>query len=424
MYNIREESVGVREVLSLGDVFAEHGGQQLAMEVLRERGDKAMFMRRIGERMKNTDALAAADRALGFDSASDAGGYSLTRALRAAHRAAHGDPAAWEKAGLERDVSNLHTNNSGCVPNGFFVPYSLLMRDFNVGTATQAGNLIGAARGEGALVNDPLRRLAPLVGLGAIVASGLKATLDVPRFASSNTADWLSETGAAVEILETTENADLSPHRVAARMNVSVQADRQSSVVSDGIIGRQLATALWEQAQFGALNGDGTSDSPVGIRNTTGITAVVGGDNGAAPAWAHFVDLEKGPATANSAEYASGFVVNAATRGKLRTTVRGTGLPHIWSDAALPLLGHRAAVTNLLPSNLSKGTANGTCSSVVFSSDWSKILFALYGPGVDILVNPYTDAVAGKIRIVASMHVGVSVLQPGAFSKIDDLITG
>ena len=112
-----------------------------------------------------------------------------------------------------------------------------------------------------------------------------------------------------------------------------------------------------ELVETDALNGDGTSDSPVGVRNTAGITTVVGGVNGVALAYDHLVNLENGPDTGNCPVSAlAGYLVNAKTRKYLRNTERSMSLPEIWTGGDRPLLGYRAGVSNILPGNLEKGS--------------------------------------------------------------------
>lgn len=52
-----------------------------------------------------------------------------------------------------------------------------------------------------------------------------------------------------------------------------------------------------------------------------------------------------------------------------------------WSEEG-PLL-----VSNNVPKNLSKGTSNGICSSLIFSGDWSELLIAQVGE-LDVIVDP------------------------------------
>jgi HK97 family phage major capsid protein len=411
-------TVDTLELLALGEMLPEYDGPRLAMEVMRRHGTKEDLMQRIMERSRSTPLARAADGLLGYDSNRDAAGYSISRAIRAAME------RDWSKAGLERDVSNLGATRSSTVPNGFFLPLGVAARDFNAGTASQAGNLIGAARADDPLTADPLRRISTLASMGATFLSGLSSTLTLPRFASATTAAWKSEIAGATAIIESTAANELTPKRLACTMVVSRQAILQATVALDVSITRHLIAAIMEQLEHGAFNGDGASDSPVGIRSTSGITNIAGGVDGALITYPLLADLENGPSAANAPETQfAGYIVNPATRRYLRTVARGTNLPFIWDNSDLPLLGHRAAITGLLPSNLSKGSSGAVCSSLLYSNDWSSLVIGLYGPGLDILVDRVTLADVGQLRITASLLVGVGTTKPAAFAKMDDAKT-
>ena len=404
------------ELLRMGDLLAHLGGQELALRIAKRGGSTSQFFEAIAARTRDTGPTSSADAALGFDSRRDARTYSICRLIRAQAE------QKWTDAGLELDLSNLATTKSGTVPNGFYVPLGIALRDFNAGTAGEAGNLIGATI-DGARAADPLRKASVLAAMGATILPGLKSTLSIPRFTSSDSAAWKSEVAAAGTINETTARVELTPKRSAVVMVLSRQALLQATPELDQAISRQLTAALIELLEWGAVNGDGSNDAPVGIRNTASVTDVVGGVNGSALAYDHLVDLEYGPGAGNCPDTEfSGYLVNAKTRKRLRQTQRAWGGDEIWAGGERPLLGYRAAVTNNMPSNLEKGSSGAICSSVLFSSDWSQLMVAIYGGGIDLTVDRVTLASSGKIRIVAALHAGVAALVPAAFAKMDDAI--
>ena len=405
------------ELLALGDMYAAYGGQRIALKIANRNGTKADFMREIAEASRTETLATAADRLLGIDSRSDLTGYSITRALKAAMERNH------SLAPVEYRVSDLTVKNSGLVPNGdLFAPLGLLARDFNAGTAAEAGNLMDVKTPYTAgVLNDPLRKVSAIGRLGATILPGVRYTLDVPRFEASGAVGWQAETGTSSTILTTTSNLSLTPKRSSVTMILSRQALLQATPALDAVISRHLVGALMEKAEDGGLNDDGTSNSPLGLRSTPGIGNVVGGTDGALLTYAHLCDLEDKPALANAEETDfSGFIINSKTRRYLRTCAEGSGLPYIWKGNDRPLLGHRAAVSNLLPSNLVKGFSGAVCSSLLYSSDWSQMLFVIYGGGIDLTVDRVTLAAEGKVRIVATIMAGIGSALPGAFSKMDD----
>jgi HK97 family phage major capsid protein len=418
MYPIKDKTTErTLEMLALGEMLPEYNGKKLAMETLRRGGSKQDLMRKISEYARSKPLEHMADNLIGFSAGHDAGGYSISRAIRAAM---HGN---WKEAGLEKDISDLNTTTQS-IPNGFFLPMSIGARAFDAGTSTNAGSLIGAARGS--LTEDPLRRITPLAQLGATFLTGLTTTLSFPRFLSSTQAAWETETAAPTNLIESTNLVELTPKRCSIQMVVTRQSLLQSNVELDAFITRHLISSCMEILNDAAINGDGTSNSPIGLRNTSGIASVVGGVNGAQLTYAHLSSMEYGPGAANSPETQfGGFIVNPATQKWLRTQPMAAGLPFIWGwgNTDSPLLGRTAAVTNLLPNNLVKGTGGGVCSSLVYSNDWSSLIVGIYGPGLDITVDRVTQAGAGNVVISANMYAGAAIIKPSAFSKMDDALT-
>ena len=79
-------------------------------------------------------------------------------------------------------------------------------------------------------------------------------------------------------------------------------------------------------------------------------------------------------------------------------------------------------MTNNVPSNLTKGSSSGVCSSAIFSSDWSMLCLGIFG-GLDMTVDPYSLATTGQIRITLNQYHDWACRQPGAFASSDDLLT-
>ena len=57
------------------------------------------------------------------------------------------------------------------------------------------------------------------------------------------------------------------------------------------------------------------------------------------------------------------------------------------AGAPATLWGRRCEISQQVPSNLTKGSASGTCSAVIYG-DWSSLIVAQWGSPLDILVNP------------------------------------
>lgn len=342
--------------------------------------------------------------------------YSLGNAIRAA---TIGD---WSQAGFERECSEAVAKVMGRSPEGFYIP-SEAFRDFNVGTATEAGNLVTTNLRDDLFV-DVLRNKLVLGQLGVRILSGLSASIDMPRKSTASTIGTVTEIGSATETAPATAKVTLSPKRASAFVEVSKQAIIQSAIALESMIRDDLVMGAAVLIENLAINGNGTSPQYTGLRNTTGIGTVVAGTAGAAPAWSHFVDLESACANANAEpDSLAGYLINTKTRGKAKQTQFATNLPFMWQNGAYPLNGYRVAVSNNVPSNLTKGSSTTVCSSAIFGSDWSNAVLGLFG-APDITVNPYSLDATGQVRITINQFADFGVRQPGAFAKIDDLLAG
>ncbi len=343
--------------------------------------------------------------------------YSFGRALVASIT---GD---WSKAGMELECSRAVEKIMGRAPEGFYIPLDAFKRDFNVGTAAEAGNLV-ATNLRTDLYTDALRNAMVMGKLGVRFLTGLSANLDLPRKTTAGTLGMLTEIGSASETAPVTAKATLSPKRIGAFTEVSKQALIQGAMSLEDMIRDDLVTGAAVLLEYQCINGAGTGAEIKGLRNVTGIGTVVGGPNGLAPAWSHMVDLESKCADANAEpDRVSGYLLNTKLRGKLKQTQFATNLPFIWQNGEQPVNGYRAAVTNNVPANLTKGTSTTVCSSALFSSDWTMATIGLFG-APDVTVDPYSKADTGQVKITLNQFADMQHRQPAALSKIDDLITG
>jgi HK97 family phage major capsid protein len=408
------ESARVRSILDLGDQYSKYLGARDAADAVRNGKSVEQFRDFIMSKMetRHTDTSAAH---IGMTK-TEARRYSLGRALRAA---VLGD---WSDAGLEREASEAVAKIMGRAPEGFYIPLDIYRRDFNVGTSTEAGNLV-ATDLRGDLYVDALRNAMVMAGLGVRILPGLTSNIDIPRKSVASTLGMLTEIGSASETNPNIAKLTLSPKRIGAYVEVSKQAIIQSAMALEPMIRDDLLMGAAILLENQAINGNGTAPNILGLRNTTALSTVAAGTNGATVAWSHFVDLESAVANANAEpDRLAGYLTNTRVRGRSKQVQRGTNLPFIWDNGAQPINGYRAAVTNNVPSNLTKGTSTTVCSATFFSSDWSMAVLGLFG-APDIVVDPYTKSDTGQVKITLNQFADFGVRQPGAFAVMLDQLT-
>lgn len=346
--------------------------------------------------------------------------FSFIRAINAL--ANPSDRKAQEAAAFERECSEAVAGKMGRAAQGLFVPLEVQQRDLTVGTATAGGHTVATNLLAASFI-DLLRARMAVTGLGAQMLTGLTGNIAIPRQTGGATAYWVAESSAPTESAAAFDQVTLSPKTVGAFSDISRKLLLQSSIDVEGFVRNDLATVLALAIDLAAINGSGVSNQPTGVMQTAGIGSVAGGTNGAAPTWAHIVELESDVATANADIGALGYLTNAKVRGKLKTTEQfsGTnGLP-VWQNGATPLNGYKAGVSNQVPSNLTKGTSSGVCSAILFGN-WNDLIIGQWGT-LDLIVDPYTASTSGTVRVVALQDVDVAVRHAESFSAMLDALT-
>jgi HK97 family phage major capsid protein/HK97 family phage prohead protease len=330
----------------------------------------------------------------------------------------------WSQAGIEREAVAAAAKRTGkpVSEGGFFVPYDIFRRDFNVGTASEAGNLV-ATDLRNDLFTDVLRNNLVMASLGIRVLTGLSGNIDIPRKTVASSISNVTEVQAAPETQPTTAKVSLTPRRKSAFVEYSKQAILQSGISIESMLRDDLLQSLAVTIENEAISGSGTAPAMRGIRNTSGVGSVVGGTNGANFAWTHVIGLESAVANANAEpDGTAGYLINTKTRGTAKGTQKATNLQFLWDGGAQPLNDYRVAVSNNVPSNLTKGSSNGVCSSVIFSSMWDMAVLALFD-SPEITIDPYTLAKNGQVVITINQYADFGIRQPAAFAVMDDALT-
>jgi HK97 family phage major capsid protein len=339
------------------------------------------------------------------------------------------DRRAQESAAFEIECSNAaQQQRSDGEMRGYTVPVDVLrpsregsQRDLVVGTSTAGGHTVATDLLAESFI-DLLRNNMALQGLGARMLTDLNGNIAIPRQTGGATAYWVAESGAPTESQQAFDQVAMTPKTVGAYTDISRKLLLQSSIDVEAFVRQDLAVTLALAIDLAGINGSGSSNQPRGVLNTSGIGSVVGGTDGAAPDYADIVGLETAVAVDNAAIGSLGYLTNAAVRGKLKLTEKfsGTNGNPVWEDGN-NLNGYSAAVSNQVPSNLTKGSASGICSAIMFGN-WADLLIGMWG-GLDLMVDPFTSSTSGTVRIVALQDVDVAVRHAESFSAMVDALT-
>ena len=408
---MQNERARVSELLAIGRSYAAHGGIEAAEKVIKEGGSEAQLRAAIMANMQTKPTVTAGEIGMTDKEQRE---FSLLRAMSAAAT------GKWDKAGLEREVSEELEKRHGRAAAGFFVPTDLIARAYSKGNAANGGNVIENDYREDLFIELLRNRLA-VAQLGATVLDGLVGDITIPKHLTGNTVQWVDENGSATESNATFGQMSLKPKTVTANTELSRKFILQSSLSAEQFARSELLKAMMLGIDLAAINGKGTGNEPTGILNTAGIGAVEIGANGGAPEWKHIVALESAIAAANADIGDLAYITNARVRGLLKTKLKADGVSgYIWQDGATPLNGYRCAVSNQIPSNLTKGTSANKCSPLIFGN-WSDLMIAHWGV-LDVIVDPYTKSTAGAVRITTLQDVDIAVRHVESFAAIKDIV--
>ncbi|WP_077393526.1 phage major capsid protein [Comamonas kerstersii] len=402
------------EIAALGKTVA--GGAELAMSAIQRGITVEAFQRELIEHMaskpKPTADIGMTDK--------EVRSFSIVRALHALANPM--DQAAQRAAAFEFEASAAAAQKLGKQARGIMLPHDVLRAsDLVKGTANKGGNLVATELLSGSFI-DMLRNAMVLDSMGVVTLTGLVGDIAIPKQTGAATAYWVAEDGAPTASGQTVGQVPMSPKTVGAYTDISRKLLLQSSIDVEGMVQSDLARVLGLAIQQAAINGSGTSNQPKGILGGHVVNpTILGGTNGAAPTWEHIVGLETAVSVANADVGTLAYLTNAKVRGKLKTTSKVSGQNgFIWENGDTPLNGYRAAVTNAVPSNITKGTATN-CSAAIFGN-WADLVIGMWG-SLDLTVDTITLGTSGAVRVIALQDVDIAVRNAESFATFADILT-
>lgn len=404
----RDETSRVTEILAIGDKF---NLSDLAREAIAGGMSSDNFRQKVLDAMANP---RQADPPVGMDG-KEVEQYSLLRAINAMAS------QNWDKAGLELEASRAVADQLKKEPQGFFVPRDIgwSARDLTAGTDTAGGFLKGTDH-KGDSYVEALRAKMVLQQLGARIMSGLVGDVSIPAANAVTTVYWVAESGAPTEGAPTFRQIALAPKTVASYVDMSRKLILQSSPDIEALIRDDLVTGTAVGIEGVAIDGGG-SNEPTGITQTSGIGSVALGTNGLAPTWAMVANLFKEVAVDNADVGSLAYLCNPQTIAKLLVTPKiATYDAKMIMEDMKQLLGFPVGMTTNVPSDLTKGSASGTASAMIFGN-FNDLIIAEWG-AVDVLVDPYSGSTTGTVRVTCFNDVDVAVRHPQSFAACLDLL--
>lgn len=276
-------------------------------------------------------------------------------------------------------------------------PWSaFLQRDLVTTTPSAGGNLV-ASKVVGAL--DVLRPYSVVARMGISVLENNMQNLSLPNLTSSVTGQWLATEATAITSSDPTIGVISSKPKTAGAL---MKASRQFMLQAENaeiVIRQQLLGAMGALLDQAVLQGSGAAGQPTGLVNTAGLGASSG-----AVTFANMLDILQTLGTANANDENIKFLTTPAVRRLLQAReIVATSGRMIWEGRQL--VGTPASVTTDCP------------AATILAGDWSQVLVAFWGNGLEIQVDPYTSFVTGAVQVRVLMYADVNVAKPAAFFK-------
>ncbi len=399
---IDENNARTASITSLCREFGKYGAEELTDSLIKSNKSPAEAKAAILDLVKNkAEAVNTPIRStdmstneVGLDQ-KEVKRFSFLRALNALANPT--DRQAQEAAAFEREVSEEASKRYEKPANGILVPNEVLKRDLNVGTATAGGNLVPTELLAGSFI-DILRKRMAVMATNPTMLTGLSGNVAIPRMTSSSTAYFVGESGAPTESQQAFDQVNMTPKTVGAFVDYSRRLLLQSSIDVETMIRDDIAKVIATKLDNAAIYGSGSSNEPLGIKDTTGVGTQTISTFGT---FAEYIGMETDVAAANADVASMFYLINASARGALKSTEKASSTAQfVFEDNSIN--GYPAIVSNQLANN-----------DVLFG-DFSQFVIGMWS-GLDLTVDPYANATAGSVRIIALQDVDFGVKQPGAF---------
>ena len=240
---------------------------------------------------------------------------------------------------------------------------------------------------------EPLRANLVLVQAGASYMTGLIGNVSIPVYSGSNVS-WAGEVDAASNGGGTFSEVNLEPKRLTAYIDVSKQFLIQDSNSAEEMLKRDIVAAIANKLEATILGKDaGSATKPAGLLN--GVVADTG-----AVTYADFVNMEAELEKENVRGDIK-FIVSPSAKAVLKSTQKNQNSFIMEGNEVngYPVLSTSAVAD--------KGIVYGNFSDLVIGQ-WG---------GIDLTVDPYTQAANGKVRLVINAYFDAKPRRDKAFVK-------
>lgn len=248
---------------------------------------------------------------------------------------------------------------------------------------------------------EPLRNSMVLVQAGATYMTGLVGDVSIPVYSGSNV-NWEGEVAPASDGAGTFSEVKLAPKRISAEVAISKQFIIQDSNSADEMLKRDIVNAIAEKLEKTILGKEaGSTTKPAGLFATAPTIA-------GTPSYKDIVDMETALEEANVIGDKV-FIVNPSAKAVLKTTEKASGTAKYLMEGE-EMDGYKV----LTSASVAKALQVGADEAGVVFGCFNDYVIGQWG-GIDLVVDPYTYAANGKIRLVINAYFDAKPRRAASF---------
>jgi hypothetical protein len=229
----------------------------------------------------------------------------------------------------------------------------------------------------------------------------LVGDIALPKLTTKATSYHVAEGSAITQSAQDLGQVVGRPHTVGAYNVISRKLLKQSTPDAQAIVQNDFVLVLARAIENMMLHGSGSNGEPTGLENASNIQSATVATPGT-PIWSDFMTTFGTIAALNGDDGEMGWALSPAVAGKLMGSAQASNYPR-WILENEMIGGWKA---------LHSGNVN---NGYGFFGRFEKLVLALWG-GLDVTIDPYTNATSGSIRIVALQEYDVLCREGRSFA--------
>lgn len=243
-------------------------------------------------------------------------------------------------------------------------------------------------------VIEPLRARNVLLAAGAKMLTGLVGNVQLPKMSVSNV-NWEGETAPAQDGAGSFTSVKLMPKRLTAYIDLSKKFLQQDGVGAENVIRQDLINAINAKLESTILGAEAGSDTkPAGIFYNNVATA-------ATTDFAGLTEIEAKVESENVLGECK-YIMSPKAKAKFRAMQKSAKTTQLVMEGGQIDGTEVLTTTHIGETNFAYG-------------DWSSLVIGQFG-GIDLVVDNFSKATDGLVRVIVNAYFDAAVVEPKAFA--------